>query len=400
MVELSYPGVCVAENPSTTRAITGASTSTAAFIGMTEKGSTDKSVLVTSLAEFFDKFGSFTTKHKMGITNAQENDVYLPYAVWAFFQNGGSKCYIVRIAPEGSLGKDVTNKEIIAQLTDGTSVLDKITDVSLIASPGYTDTEIVNAGFTYAEGHRNSLGDAFFIADVPKYVDTPDEGLKFIKSLSPCVNGFGAVYFPWIKVHDEISKARNPIAIVPPSGFMAGIFARIDNKRGVWKSPAGIEANVAGALDLTSVLDDINHGIINEVGLNAIRSFPDKGLVAWSARTPSSDIIWRYLSVRRMTNFLKSSIYDGIQWAVFESNDTSLWTALTVNIERFMREIFSQGAFKGSTIEEAFFVKCGSETTTSTDQQMGIVNVLVGFAPLKPAEFIVINLSLKVAPEI
>jgi phage tail sheath protein FI len=555
MVELSYPGVYVVEVPSTARAMTAASTSTAAFIGMTERGPTGEAVLVTSLTEFFDKFGEFTNKALLGIKGAKENDVYLPYAVWAFFQNGGSKCYIVRIASgadaasivvtkdgapsvpakvdpkaepieippevkfsktdppfgaaesalgandlfkawassrgmwgnklgmaitegseeimvtkddgesikegtfrldvifqgtvaesfdgltmrsdhpnyvknvinEGSnllrvtvtanegvlpkkadykfagakAGTDLTNKEIVRQLTDGTSVLDKVTDVSIIAAPGHADDsgEVANAGMNYAERHRNQLGDAFFIADVPKYVDTRDEGLKFIKSLSPGVNGYGAVYFPWVKVRDQISKARNPIALVPPSGFMAGIFARIDNKRGVWKSPAGIEANVAGALGLTSVLDDKNHGVINKAGLNAIRSFPGKGMVVWGARTNSPDISWRYLSVRRTANFLKSSIYDGIQWAVFEPNDKPLWSSLKMNIEGFMRDLFRQGAFEGSTTEEAFFVKCDSETTTSTDQQKGIVNVLVGFAPLKPAEFIVIKLSQKVAQE-
>jgi phage tail sheath protein FI len=546
MVELSYPGVYVVETPPVARAMTAASTSTASFIGMTERGPTGEAMLVTSLTEFFDKFGSFTTKNKMGIKGAQENDVYLPYAVWSFFQNGGSKCYIIRIAPNanaarivvtasgkpgadnppkegeipaevkfsateapfgeaeapvekdslfriwassrgvwgnnlqilvgkgsdqiiinkdgkdvkedtfridvklngavveshdgltmrpdnqrsvktmindssklvritqtsdntalpteatyklegGSAGNDVTNKEIVTQLTDGTSVLDKVTNVSLISAPGYSDGEIANAGFKYAEGHRNQLGDAFFIAEVPKMVDTRDEGLKYVKSLTPGVNGYGSVYFPWMKVRDQLGTGRNPITLVPPSGFVAGVFARIDNTRGVWKTPAGAEASVAGVLGLTANLTDKDQGVINLAGLNAIRNFPGKGTLIWGGRTPSPDIAWRYLSVRRMANFLKSSIFDGIQWAVFEPNDSPLWGALKMNIEGFMRDLFRQGAFQGSSTEEAFFVKCDAETTTSTDQQNGLVNVLVGFAPLKPAEFIVIKLSQKMS---
>lgn len=550
MVELSYPGVYVVEVPPVARAITAASTSTAAFIGMAERGPINEAILVTSLTEFFDRFGGFTNKDLLGVKEYRDGEVYLPYAVWAFFQNGGSKCYIIRLAPGaqaakiivskggkpgaekptkgatptaeatvtateppfgeaegefagdglfkvwansqgvwgnglelqvskgsnqiivkkdgqdvkedtfrldvmlhgavvetfdglsmrkdhqsfvknnindlskylritmvvdegalpapasytlggGSAPTDVTNKEVANQLTDGTSALDKVTDVSLIAAPGYVDEtgEIANMGFRYVEGHRNQLGDAFFIADVPKKVSTRDSGLAFVKSLTPGVNGYGAVYFPWVKARDQIAKGTNPVILLPPSGFMAGLYARIDNTRGVWKSPAGTEASVAGVLGLATNLTDKDQGVINLAGLNAIRSFPGKGTLVWGARTPSPDIAWRYLSVRRMANFLKSSIYDGIQWAVFEPNDAPLWSALKMNIEGFMRDLFRQGAFEGATTDQAFFVKCDAETTTPTDQQKGIVNVLVGFAPLKPAEFIVIKLSQKVAQE-
>ena len=552
MVEVSYPGVYAVEVPPVTRTITAATTSTAAFIGMTERGPTGRAVLVTSLTEFFEKFGGFTTKEKLGIRGSLDSTVYMPYAVWAFFQNGGSQCYIVRITPNadaanvivtktgkphspektpkpaestkvsaevkfsatqapfgqaegalsgdsslkiwaksrgswgnrleviirkssdhilikqegdftkeetfrldvkydgqfvesfdgltmradhqnfvqtsvnessnliritlvgsdvlipsdgkyrlsgGTAGRDLSNKDIVRQLTEGTSVLDKVNDVSLIAAPGYSDEtgEITNAGFRYAESHRNKLGDAFFISDVPKQVDTRDEGLKFIKSLNTGVNGYGAVYFPWVKARDQIAVGKNPIVYLPPSGFIAGIYARIDNSRGVWKSPAGTEATVSGIFGLAVNLTDKDQGVINKAGLNAIRTFPGKGSLIWGARTPSPESAWRYLSVRRTANFLKSSIFDGIQWAVFEPNNEPLWSALKMNIEGFMRNLFSLGAFAGSTPEDSFFVKCDSETTTSTDQENGIVNILVGFAPLRPAEFIIIKLSQKLA---
>jgi phage tail sheath protein FI len=146
-------------------------------------------------------------------------------------------------------------------------------------------------------------------------------------------------------------------------------------------------------------LTDMEQGVINLVGVNALRTFPGYGTVVWGSRTVSRDIAWRYVPVRRMANFLKSSIYDGIQWAVFEPNDTPLWEALRLTIGGFMLDLFRQHALQGSTPQEAFFVKCDSETTTETDRQNGIVNVLVGFAPLKPAEFVIVKLSQKVAQQ-
>jgi len=190
---------------------------------------------------------------------------------------------------------------------------------------------------------------------------------------------------------------KNPIVLLPPSGYIAGVYGRIDATRGVWKSPAGTEATIVGALGLATNLTDKDQGVVNKAGLNVIRGFPGKGTLVWGARTPSPDAAWKYLSVRRMAHFLKSSIYDGIQWAVFEPNDTPLWSALKLNIEGFMRNLFAGGAFQGASPDEAFFVKCDAETTTATDQDNGLVNILVGFAPLRPAEFIVIKLSQKLA---
>lgn len=182
-------------------------------------------------------------------------------------------------------------------------------------------------------------------------------------------------------------------------GFVAGLYAKIDNNRGVWKSPAGTETGVSGGLSLLVNLTDQQHGVVNLKGINALRSFVGYGNVVWGARTVSSDISWRYLAVRRMANFLKSSIYDGIQWAVFEPNDAPLWDALRLSIGGFMLNLFKQKAFQGSTPDQAFFVKCDSETTPPSDQEQGIVNILVGFAALKPAEFVIVKLSQKVAQE-
>ena len=182
---------------------------------------------------------------------------------------------------------------------------------------------------------------------------------------------------------------------MPPSGYMAGLYARIDASRGVWKAPAGTEASLNGVVGLAVELNDVQHGNLNPMGVNVIRRFPAAGVVAFGARTISSDPEWKYVPVRRTAIMLRVSIYNGIQWAVFEPNDEPLWSQLRLNIGSFMMTLFRQGAFQGSTPSQAFFVKCDAETTTQADIDLGIVNILVGFAPLKPAEFVVVKISQK-----
>jgi len=209
-------------------------------------------------------------------------------------------------------------------------------------------------------------------------------------------NSYGAIYFPWLKIADPVGKSPEPVS-VPPSGFIAGLYSRIDNKRGVWKAPAGTEAVLGGVVGLTADLTDIQHGNLNKNSnsICIIRKFPGTGNVAWGARTLSSDPEYKYIPVRRMAIMLRVSIFNGIQWAVFEPNDEPLWRQLRMNITSFMMTLFRRGAFQGDTPDKAFYVKCDGETTTQDDIDLGIVNVLVGFAPLKPAEFVVVKISQK-----
>lgn len=175
------------------------------------------------------------------------------------------------------------------------------------------------------------------------------------------------------------------------------MYAQIDAKRGVWKAPAGTEAILAGPVGLVTELTDVQQGNLNKAkkSVCVIRKFPDSGIVLWGARTLSSDPEYKYIPVRRMAIFLRVSIFNGIQWAVFEPNDAPLWSQLRLNIGSFMNVLFRQGAFQGSTPSEAYFVKVDSETTTQQDIDLGIVNILVGFAPLKPAEFVIVRISQK-----
>jgi phage tail sheath protein FI len=183
---------------------------------------------------------------------------------------------------------------------------------------------------------------------------------------------------------------------VPPSGFVAGLYAKTDGRVGVWKAPAGTGTALGGGVGLAVQFTDVQQGLLNPINVNVIRQFAASGIVLWGARTITSDPEWTYIPVRRMAIFLRVSIYRGIQWAVFEPNDEDLWASLRLNINSFMMTLFRQGAFQGATPSQAFFVKCDNETTTQDDINLGIVNVLVGFAPLKPAEFVVVKISQKV----
>ena len=208
-------------------------------------------------------------------------------------------------------------------------------------------------------------------------------------------NNGGRQCFPWIKASDPSGRSQEPV-LLPPAGYIAGVYARTDAERGVWKAPAGTAATLSGAVGLAVELDDVNHGRLNPKGVNAIRRFTGAGIVSFGARTMSGDDPeWNYVPVRCTAIMLRVSIYYGIQWAVFEPNDETLWSQLRLKIRTFMMNLFRQGAFQGSSPADAFFVKCDGETTTPGDIDLGIVNVVIGFAPVKPAEFVIVQISQK-----
>jgi uncharacterized protein len=205
----------------------------------------------------------------------------------------------------------------------------------------------------------------------------------------------GAAFWPRLRLIDQISNQMRTFA---PSGMVAGVIARADGvNRGPWVAAAGISATLDGVQNMTYIMSDAEQGQLNPLGLNCFRNFPIYGSVLWGARTlVGADAManqWKYLPVRRTALFLESSLYQGTQWAVFSPNDERLWAALRLNIGSFMQTYFQLGAFQGQTPADAFFVKCDSETTTQTDIDNGVVNVLVGFAPLVPAEFVVIQIQ-------
>jgi hypothetical protein len=233
---------------------------------------------------------------------------------------------------------------------------------------------------------------AFYIVDAPAG--------KNLSNIASWANGVtqsrnAAVYFPAVKLVDPLDELR-PRAMAP-SGTLAGIYARTDANRGVWKAPAGTDATLNGVLDLAAPLNDLENGQINPKGVNALRNFPAYGRVAWGARTlkgaDAQADEYKYVPVRRLALFLEESLYRGTQWVVFEPNDEPLWAQVRLNIGAFMQGLFRQGAFQGKAPREAYFVKCDSETTTQADINLGVLNVIVGFSPLKPAEFVVIKIQ-------
>jgi len=204
-----------------------------------------------------------------------------------------------------------------------------------------------------------------------------------------------ALFFPRLRQPNPLRD--NQLEEFVPCGAVAGIFARTDASRGVWKAPAGQEANLIGVPALSVSLTDDENGELNPLGLNCLRSFPVIGRVVWGSRTlDGADRLaseWKYIPVRRTALFIEESLYRGTKWVVFEPNDEPLWAQIRLNVGAFMQNLFRQGAFQGKTPREAYFVKCDKETTTQTDINLGIVNILVGFAPLKPAEFVIIKIQ-------
>ena len=256
---------------------------------------------------------------------------------------------------------------------------------------GDINTALVSAAATFCESRR-----AVLLVDPPNsWVDKTIAKTQFTNTTDTVGTRSknAALYFPRI-VQPNPLRGEQPETFVP-CGAVAGVLARTDAEQGVWKAPAGLDATLLGVPQLGYSLTDAENGELNQLGINCLRSMPGTGRVVWGARTLQGDdrlaSEWKYLPVRRLALYIEESLYRGTQWAVFEPNDVPLWTQLRLNIGAFMQDLFRRGAFQGQTPATAYFVKCDSSTTTQSDINQGVVNVLVGFAPVKPAEFVVIQ---------
>lgn len=248
-----------------------------------------------------------------------------------------------------------------------------------------------STAITYSEGRR-----AFYIIDTPEGIDDLQEIKNWRAGKGNIIRSKNAaLYYPRVMIPDPLDSFR--LRSVGACGTVAGLYARTDSNRGVWKAPAGTEAALRNVSKLTDVLSDQENGVLNPLGINSLRNFPVYGTVSWGARTmEGADALaseWKYVPVRRLALFLEESLYRGSQWVVFEPNDEPLWSQIRLNFGAFMNNLFKQGAFQGTTPREAYLVKCDRETTTQNDINLGIVNILVGFAPLKPAEFVIIKIQ-------
>ena len=261
--------------------------------------------------------------------------------------------------------------------------------LSSAPDPSNADLEpaLINAAMAFCAAHR-----AFMIVD-PPYGSTLTDAPTFQSSID--TSNHAALYFPTLLEPNSLHD--NQLEEFAPCGAVAGIMSRTDADRGVWKAPAGLEARLTGVTALSVPLTDAECGQLNPLGINCLRAMPAAGRVVCGARTLEGNerlaSEWKYVPVRRTALFLEESLFRGTQWVVFEPNDEPLWAQIRLNLGAFMQSLFRQGAFQGKTSREAYFVKCDSETTTQDDINRGVVNILVGFAPLKPAEFVVIQIQ-------
>ena len=395
------PGIYVEEVSSGARPIGAVGTSTAGFVGTAPDPAArpNEAVAVNSWSEFLRVFASpkNAAGRGGGVTSGQTTP--LARAVYGFFDNGGGRCYVVNIAegePLGGAGKRRT----------GLGALEGIDEVAIVAAPGYADP------MSYEDllAHCERLGDRVAILDPPlelsdvdkltrvatartatkKSTDTPPgAGTDEPAGLRPRQSDYGSFYVPWLVVRDPLTGEPVP---TPPSGHVAGVWARTDTTRGVHKAPAN-EA-VRGAVDLTYRITRGEQEILNPAGVNCIRYFPAEGIRIWGARTLAAEASeWRYLNVRRLFSMLKESIADGTRWIVFEPNDQLLWRSIRRDIGAFLTRVWRDGALMGRTPQEAFFVKCDEETNPPEVRDAGQVVAEIGVAPVKPAEFVVFKLS-------
>lgn len=317
--------------------------------------------LCTNFGEFKQFFGDFSL---------DSGQSALAHAVYGFFRNGGTRCYVMRVDNAGDIANALAEQ------------FDAIDEIALVAAPG-----IPGAAQTIAE-HCKNMGDRFAILDGPETV-TDLGTLQPGQAGLPAKSDYAALYFPWLKVYDPATQAEKT---VPPCGHMAGIYARVDTQRGVHKAPAN-EA-VLGATGLAYAISKAKQGGLNPHGVNCIRSL-NGSITVWGARTwgGKKNTEFMYINVRRLFNYLQESIDEGTQWTVFEPNSPELWAAIRRNVSAFLTTVWRSGALFGATPDQAFYVKCDAETNPPALRDQGQVVTEIGVAVVKPAEFVIFRIS-------
>lgn len=481
MAEYLHPGVFVNETASANAPIQGAGTSTAGFIGYAERGPANKAVYVTSWTDYVTKFAFGTASPFLANAN-------LAYSVYGYFQNGGTKAYIVRAASatakkasgkiddgngtpvdvirfealdEGVWGNglkvnvtkvgststyDVTvklngtivstykavtfvstdadnfieyvingvDKYISVTFVGGTPAVAQLgVDVSLsLGADGVQDAtdstltaaldafNVVRANLLVCPESQSTAVNQALYAYADKTLSfaicdgTSNSTVESIKTQRDSLNSANAaLYFPWIKVADPIGKGVDKTRFVPVAGHIAGVYARTDGQRGVFKAPAGVDADVRGAIECKVVVDDVTQDLLNPVGINVVRPLSGAGIVVWGSRTLSANPAQRYVPVKRSMLYLRESLQNGTRWAVFEPNNEALWAKINASMTGFLLGEYANGMFKGTKAEDAFFVKCDAELNPQSEIDAGKVHATAGVAIVKPGEFIIIDIG-------
>ncbi|MEE2524083.1 phage tail sheath subtilisin-like domain-containing protein [Pseudarthrobacter sp. J75] len=429
MANYLAPGVYVQEIPSGARPIGQVSTSIAAFVGVAPDDSAfrHEAVVLDNWSQFVDRFVG-----KAGVGSPLSN------AVYGFFANGGGRCYVVNVGKDGSLTGT-------AAKPSGLSLLEAIDDISMVAAPGFSGAEAYAALQEHVEHPLRQ--DRMAILDTAETVDdvgtltrastsgvpdedgggspdadegseteeTPDAGTSEGDPPKPAAappnpatapssgrrsgrddaagapqspGGYTALYYPWIVMIDPVSGKK---VTQPPSGHIAGVWARVDATRGVHKAPAN--EPIQGALDLVRRVSRGEQEVLNPAGVNCIRYFPGEGIRIWGARTKAPEASeYRYINVRRLTNMIKESVAEGTRWVVFEPNDHTLWKSIRRDVGAFLTNVWRDGALLGTTPQQAFYVKCDEENNPASVRDAGQVITEIGIAPVKPAEFVIFKL--------
>jgi uncharacterized protein len=339
--------------------IVGVATSTTGLIGEAAQGPVDQAVLVTSLSEYEQVFG------------APQPGEELFVGVRQFFLNGGVRAWIVRLGARSAAG-----------IRRGLAALDAVDDLGLLCLAGLSDGPTLAAAAASARS-RNT----FYVAEP---AGTRQATLTAARAIRAADRGHVAVFFPRLRAPDPLQPGST--VLCGSSAAVAGLLVRTDITRGVHAFAAGTGAHLQGAVGLAASVDDRAAATLRGQGVNAIRQIPNRGIVVWGARTTGGGRErtedWKYVPVRRTALYIEESIEHGIEWVDFEPNDEPTWQALRATVTTFLEEMFQQGAFAGQTPAESFFARCGSETTTQKDIDNGIVVIEIGFAPLRPAQFV------------
>ncbi len=406
MPQYQTPGVYVEEVSSGSKPIEAGATNVVGFLGIAQKGPINEPTLVTNWTQYTKTFGGM---HQGG---------WLGHAVYLFFQNGGTKCYINNLdeskfkeAPKAEAGKEdakaddkaeakkvdyvVKNPDNITKLIlgkdegpgkrTGLFAFNPITDISIVCAPGVSEPAAQDAILSHCEQNRFRVA----ILDAP---ETIEKGIDTIPM--PRDSTMGAYYFPYVKMYDSEADVE---IFAPPSGGVAGIYGRVDSTRGCHKAPAN--EIFRGATGLKYPLTNAEQELLNPKGINCIREFEGRGIRVWGARTFSSDPEWRYINVRRLFCMIEKAIQDGTNWVVFEPNTRALWKQIVRNLTAFLLRIWKDGALFGDSPEEAFYVRCDDELNPPESIDAGYVVCELGIAPAKPAEFVVFRISQKTLSE-
>lgn len=394
----TIPGVYVEEVSTGARPIAATGTSTAALLGHVPGfAPSSEAIAINNPTEFRTKVieqSDFRTRDDGTLPALATPALF--NAVFGFFNNGGRRCYVVGLDQNNTLTGGAAGSA-------GLDLLETVDDVAMVAAPGLTDPGSYDALLTHCE----KMKDRIAVLDSPDDVKDVTK-LTIVGTVSPKAgkgadavgggsgglrprqsnNGFGAFYYPWIQTLDSITRKA---VSTPPSGHLMGVYARVDGTRGVFKAPAN--EPIAGAIGLSAPVAPQDQGVLNPAGVNCIRSMSE-GILVWGARTVAAEASeWRYVPVRRLFSMIEKSIERGTRWVVFEPNDEHLWLSIRRDVSAFLTLLYRQGALRGASEAEAFFVKCDAETNPPEVVDAGQVVIVVGIAPIKPAEFVIFRIG-------